>query len=274
MNTIKVKKIDIKDADFHLRNAVESDYDLILKDDTIVRDADTNKIVVIFKKHAISKKAAMIGYPALMSTKNGDGLNNRGFFAGEIGKACHSYTAGYMERQGGRNPCCRACSWNRENPKQMKKILPLLEDMDNTFKQCHPEAYHKQKRFIDTIHKDYHLPKTNYTTIQINLSVQGAYHRDKGNAVDGFGCMSVLMKGRVYDWGLCLPEYRVLADLRDRDMIMFDSHLMHGNKKGYGYGKMYEDYNRISIVAYVRERLKQCMSMKQEVIRANNKYGI
>jgi hypothetical protein len=66
----------------------------------------------------------------------------------------------------------------------------------------------------------------------------------------------------------------VAVDLQDRDVILFDVHEVHANLPFIAtQGKEVEDWERISIVAYYRERMIDCLPPREEVERANNLHG-
>jgi len=283
MNIIKLKKKIVDDKQYQLRHCEEKDYDIIVDKNTIVYDEETGDIVLALLKNAITLETALSVYPALLTCKKGKGLRNRGKYGGEertnpysnkskqsYGAFTHSYVGGFFERTGGRIPVCRRVAWTRDNPKAWKRVEVLLNEMSANFKAHAPVKWKIQSNYIKKIHSDYHIPKCVYTTVAVNHSVAGAYHRDSGDYKEGLGAMSVFMKGKCLNWNLCIPEYRVLLKIRDRDQILFDPHLLHGNTKGTGVGKIYKDWNRISVVAYVRNRLIDCLSIKEELKRARN----
>jgi hypothetical protein len=280
MNIIKLPKLKIKDSLYIGRHCKEGDYQTVIDKDTIIYDKETNAIVFILIKKAITIETARKVYPALMTAKKGKGLRNRGAYSGSERKKLygenskqsysvpvHSYAGGYFERQGGRIPVCRKVSWTRNHPRAWLRAKVLLDEMSNNFKKHAPGKWDNQKQYMKNIHDDYCIDETVYTTVAVNLSVAGAYHRDSGDYKDGLGCMTVFMKGDCRNWDLCIPEYGVLVKIKDRDQILFDPHLLHGNTRGYGIGKKFKDWNRISVVAYVRKRLENCLSLDKELKR-------
>tara|TARA_Y100000592_G_scaffold81075_1_gene128413 strand:- start:2906 stop:3757 length:852 start_codon:yes stop_codon:yes gene_type:complete len=280
MNIIKLPKKKVNDKSFHLRHCQRNDYDIVIDDNTLVYDSDNGELVLALIKKAITMDTAIKSYPALMTAKKGRGLRNRGAYSGieranlygkegsSYAVPLHSYTGGFFERQGGRIPVCRRVKWTRDNPRAWGRVEGLLQEMSDVFKKHSPDKWDIQKKYVNTIHPDYHIPNTVYTTVAVNLSVAGAYHRDTGDFKDGLGSMCVFMKGKCVNWDLCIPEYGALLKIRDRDQILFNPHLLHGNTKGSGVGEIYKDWNRISVVAYVRERLTKCLSIEKELQRA------
>lgn len=257
-------------------------YDVVYSSDTIGYDARTGKVAFALIKEAIPREDAKRIYPALMKGFRYV-TDNRGAYSGMDRVKDHakskqsrtppvrSYTAGYFERQGGRIPCCRATAFTRKEVKAWKRQVILLEHMARVMKEHAPEEYERIRNYIKGIHPDYHIDKLPFTTTAVNLSVRAGYHRDKGDYKDGIGSMSVLMKGVCVNWKLVFPEYRVALDIGDRDIILFNPHLMHGTTDGSGVGEIYKDWNRVSIVGYVRERLVNCLSFEDELKRAKER---
>ena len=278
MHTLKISKIKINDSDYQFKFGSKQDYDTILSQTSIVRDAATGLIVAGLFKKAISLETAKNAYPAFMAGF-GYVTDNRGSYQGEKRKQetqkrsrttepVHSYTGGYFERQGGFTPICRATSFTREQNKAWRKQIPFLKEMATVVQENDPLRYSKLMDYIGKIQKDYTIDGLPFTTTAVNLSVRAAYHRDRGDYKGGVGCMAVLKKGVCINWKLVLPEYRVALDIGDRDVILFDPHLLHATTKGTGIGEIYKDWNRISVVAYVRERLIKCLPHEEEIKRA------
>lgn len=85
--------------------------------------------------------------------------------------------------------------------------------------------------------------------------------------------MAVLRRGRFRGCLLGMPRYGVAFDMQDRDVIMFDPHEVHGNTQFTdGQGVVREDYERISVVMYLRSRMRECGSPEEELQRARELY--
>lgn len=278
MYKAKHSKRTIVDADYK-GYAKPTDYDVVYSENTIGYDAQTGQVAFALVKQAIPEDDARRIYPALMKGFNYV-TDNRGAYSGmdrvKMGKQSRhppvrSYTAGYFERQGGRIPCCRATAFTRKETKAWSRQKLLLEHMASVMQMYAPMKYMTSIDYIKRIHPDYHVDKLPFTTTAVNLSVRAGYHRDKGDYKDGIGSIAVLMKGVCINWKLVLPEYRVALDIGDRDIILFDPHLLHATTEGSGIGEMYKDWNRISVVGYIRERLVNCLSFEDELKRAKER---
>jgi hypothetical protein len=281
MNTLIKNKCKINDSDYRHQFAEPQHYDEIIKDDAIVQDAATGKIIAVLAKHRISKKTALKAYPALMRGFTYV-TDNRGAYSGteripdgdkkSRAQEVRSFTAGFFERQGGYTPICRATAFTRNEAKAWAVQKEMLAEMAAVMSEHAPARHKIQMEFLDKIAPEYKVDGLPFTTTAVNISVRAAYHRDRGDFKNGMGCMAVLKKGTCVNWLLGLPEYRVALDIGDRDVILFDPHLLHATSKGTGIGKMYKDWNRISVVAYVREKLVKCLPHKDEIRRARKRY--
>lgn len=278
MLSVEHYKYKVDDSSFK-RYANDNDFTVVYKENTIAYDATTKEVAFALIKEAVPVGDAQRVYPGLMKGFNYV-TDNRGAYSGmerkKVGNqsrtpVVHSYTGGYFERQGGRIPICRATAFTRKERKAWNRQIILLGHMARVMRTYTPNEYKRVMEYISTIHSDYHIDNLPFTTTAVNISVRAGYHRDKGDYKDGIGSMAVLMKGTCINWKLVFPEYKVALDIGDRDIILFNPHLLHGTTEGYGRGEMYKDWNRISVVGYVREKLARCLSFQQELIRAKGK---
>ena len=106
MHTLKLSKIKINDSDYQFKFGSKQDYDTVLSQNSIVRDAATGLIVAGLFKKAISLETAKNSYPAFMAGF-GYVTDNRGSYQGEKRKwetqtrsrtsaPVRSYTGGYL----------------------------------------------------------------------------------------------------------------------------------------------------------------------------------
>ena len=279
MRTLTKDKIKINDEDYSLKYGTIDDFDELITDNCLVFDKSTGTLVAALCKQAIAPQTAKLSYQALMKGF-GYTTDNRGAYAATEREQDYkksknsrthevrSFAGGYFERQGGRNPYCRATQYTRHKPKAWKQNLLLLKEMAAVMEQHAFDKYTNQMSFVSKIHSDYTYDGLPFTTTAVNISTRAGYHRDKGDYKGGIGCMSVFKKGLCINWKLVLPEYKIALDIGDRDVILFDPHLLHATTKGTGIGKMYKDWNRISVVAYVRQRLINCRSIQEEIDNA------
>ena len=180
-----------------------------------------------------------------------------------------------------RIPYCRTTSYTAVDVSRWEKCMNYINKTDQFFKELLPNRHAIQKRVCDTIDPELRIGDTAFTTVTINNNFRTACHRDAGDLKEGFGNLSCTGKGE-WDGGYTiLPEYRVGAKLNPGDVLIMDVHQIHGNtpirEKGSGREAVFTgnkhnkdkmvDFERISLVCYLRENMTQCGSRAYEDLR-------
>ena len=193
--------------------------------------------------------------------------NSRGFRTGYIGKFtkkkhktlvsnyAQSNIVGYYDKAdrnlGKGAPPCRLTSFTEKQVKKWKQSLPFIKEMDKWFKELNPEEYQKQRQRAKA--NDFHIKGTAFSTITINNNWQTALHIDDGDCKEGFGNLCVVEKGN-YEGGYTgFPQFSVAVNVRTGDYLSMDVHQWHCNTPLKG-----ENFNRLSLVAYLRDGMKKC----------------
>jgi hypothetical protein len=262
--------------------AKDDHYDMVVTGNVNLY-APNGKLLLAMRKNALDEQKVEEAYDALHWLKRVK-TDNRGSYSGgerykrikEDGtltkttwsKLVTSATIGYYDRYP-RIPYCRQTAFVQHNPEKWNTIVPLIQNISSIFKKNVPDKFANQKQIADSTFPEWVIPETVFTTITVNNCTTAAYHTDKGDYKDGFGCMAVLKKGEYDGAELVIPEYRVALDLKHRDIIFFDPHLWHGNTPYKNMvGEQCKDWERISIVCYYREKMKQCLCREEELKRA------
>lgn len=180
-----------------------------------------------------------------------------------------------------RIPYCRTTLYTGQDLNRWEKCLTYINRTDEFFKELLPNRYKIQKSICDTIDPELRIGDTSFTTITINNNFRTACHRDAGDLKEGFGNLSCTGKGE-WDGGYTiLPEFRVGAKLNPGDLLLMDVHEIHGNtpirEKGTGREAVFRgnknntdhtvDFERISLVCYLRENMTLCGSRAYEDLR-------
>ena len=180
-----------------------------------------------------------------------------------------------------RIPYCRTTSYTAVDVQRWEKCMNYINKTDQFFKELLPNRHAIQKKVCDTIDPQLRIGNTAFTTVTINNNFRTACHRDAGDLKEGFGNLSCTGKGE-WDGGYTiLPEYRVGAKLNPGDVLIMDVHQIHGNtpirEKGTGREAVFTgnkqnkdkmvDFERISLVCYLRENMTQCGSRAYEDLR-------
>ncbi len=237
---------------------------------------------------ALSEDAAVGSYPFLHGLRGYRTMNRGDFSAqprfkklkedGTVSNTNHaapvrSAVAGYFDRYP-RIPYCRETAFSMERPEEWRSCFPMVQEVARLFETNVPERYAAQLAAAKKTHPAYVIPKTPFTTLTINNCVAGGYHTDAGDYEPGFGAMVVLRRGVYRGCDLVFPKYGVSVDMQDRDLILFDPHEVHGNVPYHDtVGEEGEDWERISVVLYFREKMLGCQSPAEELARAKQLRG-
>lgn len=179
-----------------------------------------------------------------------------------------SSVAGAMDRYP-RIPFCRQSAVTLSDPHNWQACFPFIQEAAHVLQQAVPARYAAQLAVAKQTHPAYVIPGTPFTTVTINNTYAGSYHRDKGDYAKGFGCMAVFRRGAYAGCELVIPAYGIGVDLQDRDVVLFDVHELHGNTAFRdAVGEPIVDHERVSVVLYYRERMADCLAPEQELLRA------
>lgn len=179
-------------------------------------------------------------------------------------RAVQSGTIGNMDR-GARTPYCRVTSWSRDFPEHHARAMPLVQRLDEVFREAAPEAWERQRRVCEATAGTWVLPGTVFTTVSINRNFRTAAHKGKGDYAPGAGVIGALRQGEYTGGYLWWPRYGVGADLHDGDVVVCDVHEVHANTEIRGAPGSYE---RMSVVAFYRAGMKFCGTAQDERARA------
>lgn len=178
----------------------------------------------------------------------------------------------------GTQPYCRLTAWTGKNLPKWEQLQPYLAEIAQAFEECVPDRYAVQQEYVSRTHPDWVVPGTPFTTITVNNTYSTGVHKDSGDLAEGFSCLAVLRRGSYTGGQLCFPEWRVAADLHDGDMLLMDAHDWHGNvelKCRHGHKEMKAQEcgdcqaERISVVAYYRQKMTDCGSYEEETQKAH-----
>lgn len=153
-------------------------------------------------------------------------------------------------------PNCRETSFTGKFPDKWNNVVPLIKEIDTQYKLLCPNEHYLQ--LSETMKTKFQIANTSFTTITTNLNLQTAVHTDKGDFKDGFGNLIVIERGKYSGGYTGFPQYGIGVDVRQGDFLAMDVHQFHGNEPINGES---DDYERLSIVSYMREGIiKKCQS--------------
>jgi hypothetical protein len=275
------------------RRASAADYGVLLTgrlvDVTVFKPNGMRLLTVL--RGAISEEAADKAYPWLHSLKR-HVTRNRGVFSGaprffrvkKNGERSNksetlpirSCVVGHFDRYPPRFPYCNTSPIIVNDPTGWETFKPMAQEAGRLLAQHVPDRFAAQAAQAAKTHPAYVVHDSPFTTMTVNNTHAGGYHRDGGDLKEGFGVMAVLRRGSYKGCHLVVPAYGVGVDLGDRDLILFDVHEVHGNtpfEDAVAPEASPEGHERISIVFYYRERMVECLEPSEELARAQRLRG-
>lgn len=173
--------------------------------------------------------------------------------------------AGYFDRYP-RIPYGRATSYTEKNFDKFSLCFPYLKKLNEQFKTLLPVRYKRQREAADTLDNRFLISSTVFTTLTVNHNWRTACHRDAGDLHEGFSniCGVTGPEGKGWKGGqFILPEYRIALNIQPGDMLLVNNHAgIHGNDELIG-----DDNDRMTIVAYFREKMMELKSWEYENLR-------
>lgn len=168
-----------------------------------------------------------------------------------------------------RNPYCRQTAFTRDRFGEFLASMPFIEEISRYFKHCVPSRYEAQREFIKEgrlREKGWLLGNTIFSTITVNKNYRTGVHVDSGDFEPGFGNLTVLEGGadRYVGGRTIFPRFRCAVDLRTGDFLGMDVHEYHGNTEMHSAVEGKDDWERISVVCYVRVEMSDCGTIKEE----------
>jgi len=174
--------------------------------------------------------------------------------------------AGYFDRYP-RIPHGRATSYTEKHFDAFTKSYPFLRKLNSQFRELLPNRWNKQRIEANKLDPRFCIDETVFTTLTVNHNWRTACHRDAGDLHEGFSNICALGKG--WQGGeFILPEFRIAIKLAPGDMLLVNNHGgIHGNDELIG-----EDNDRMTIVAYFREKMVDLKSWDYEMLRKQYVY--
>lgn len=178
-----------------------------------------------------------------------------------LGNISQSNIIGYYDKpdrnKGASRAPCRTTAFTSQQVEKWKAVIPLIKSIDRQFKKLTPRNYaiqYKQANETDFVIKD-----TAFSTVTINHNWRTALHKDSGDLREGFGNLVVLEEGKYKGGETGFPQYKVAVDVRHGDFLAMNVHEWHCNTKIKPISK---DFTRLSLVAYLREKMVKCKGLK------------
>jgi hypothetical protein len=173
--------------------------------------------------------------------------------------------AGYFDRYP-RIPYGRATSYTEKHLDKFALCYPYLHKLNSQFAELIPGRWKAQNAEANKLDPRFRIDGTVFTTLTVNHNWRTACHRDAGDFTRGFSniCGVTGPEGKGWRGGqFILPEYRIAINLQPGDMLLVNNHEgIHGNDELIG-----DDNDRMTIVAYFREKMVELESWDYENLR-------
>jgi hypothetical protein len=216
---------------------------------------------------ALAKRRAKLGIKVVSATHTASVKHDGTLSNFHRAKIVQSGITGYFDRSP-RYPYCRLTAYNLDHPTRFAAVVPFLQKIDAEFARLVPDRYAAQREYVLDTSQDFRIHGTVFTTVTVNRNFQTAVHKDVGDLKQGFGVMSCLRRGRYDGCFFVFPKWRVAFDMRTGCVLCGDVHEWHGNTPIKGNAGMYE---RVSLVLYYREKMRNCGSAEEELARAKQR---
>jgi len=178
-----------------------------------------------------------------------------------LGNISQSNIIGYFDKRDrnlGKNaPPCRTTAFTSQQVEKWTKVIPLIENIDSQFKKLIPKNHKIQYEAAQKT--KFVIKDTAFSTVTINYNWRTALHKDAGDLKEGFGNLVVLEEGEYKGGSTGFPQFKVGVDCRHGDFLAMNVHEWHCNTKIIPITK---EYSRLSLVAYLREKMIKCKGMK------------
>lgn len=176
------------------------------------------------------------------------------------------------------NPYCRETSYSADFPEKFAQAFPLIREVDAFFKKLIPKRWQAQDDFIrkhGLREKGWIVAETIFTTVTVNRNFRTGLHLDAGDLPEGFGNLTVLEGDDPYVGGFTVfPKYRCAVDIRTGDFAALDVHgEFHGNVGLEPADPARPNYERVTLVCYCREGMKECGSRSEEDAKRDSLKG-
>lgn len=182
-------------------------------------------------------------------------------------QAVNSSIIGFYDRYV-RTPYCRQTAFNAKQAADFKECLPYFQSIARLYQEINPLRFAAHWAVVDRTNRDWIIPGTPFTTVTVNKNWQTAVHTDKGDLKTGLSTITVLRAGEFIGAHLVFPHYRVAVKIDTCDLLLFNSHHMHGNTPLIGKINQFE---RVSCVCYYREKMHECGTAAEELERAKKR---
>lgn len=255
MEIYEISKKELNLSDYIKRSALPVDFKKLIKKDCLVVENGAPKILYATLPKDITEKLRQ----SCKNIKYEKGTRTTGLKS-------ESKIFGYNPRNVIRKDFCSATSLAYESPEANKTICDFGFVLAELYKKYFPEIYAAHSNIVEKrILKEWQIDGTPFTSGIVNKNNPLKYHFDAGNIKNVLSNM-VVFKHHIEGGFLSCPEYEIGFEVADNTVILFDGQkILHGVTP---IKKLSESAYRYSIVYYTLQQMWNCLTITDEIARA------
>lgn len=253
MKQVEVRKRDIDLKQYVKRTALESDYDELIRENTIVY-CDGQPLIYYF---VLTCDTAAVE-AAVRSIRYEAGMRPTGLYS-------ESRIFGYRPRLALRKDFCSATGLAGESPKEHVVLCDFAKVLSDEYARLAPQVYAVHERVTSKrVKAQWRLQDTPFTSGIVNKNNPLKYHFDAGNFKNVYSNM-VAFRRDVGGGNLACPEYGIGLEIATNSVTIFDGQsVLHGVTP---IRKFSESAYRYTIVYYSLEQMWRCETVDEELVR-------
>lgn len=250
------RELDLRD--FKERSPMPSDVTQEIEKSTIIYDADSGDLAIIYLRldDDISALMAALQRVHYQHTQRANGLDT------------YSRIFGHQPRALPRRDFCTTASLAAEDEAAHALVCSYGREVATYYLRYHPDKFVDHAALTDKVLSEWRLKSSPFTSGIINRNNALRYHFDSGNFTGVWSNMIVLRDGATGGM-LCCPDYDVRFVLPHNSLLMFDGQsLLHGVTP---IELESPDSVRFSVVFYSLKQMWNCLPVTDELIRARKR---
>ena len=250
------REIDLKS--YKKRSALESDFEILIKETCEIRINGKTEIVYIDN---VEEDLKLI-FDAIQNIKYIQNTRTNGLKS-------TSRIFGYSPKNLTKNQPCRLTTLAVEFPKQNFIVEKAAEIAKKYYEKFNPEKANKHMELTkERILDQYRISNTMYTSGIINENNPLKYHFDAGNFKNTWSAMFAFRKNTTGGY-LSIPELNCGIEIKNNSLLLFDGQsLLHGVTP---IRKLSSDAKRYTIVYYSLQQMWNCKPINEEIIEMRKK---
>lgn len=253
MQTINLEPRDIDLSQYAKRSALESDFDNLIKEDSLI--CVKGKPVILYKKldWDLSSFRRVLNGIDYQTTTRSKGLKTT------------SRVFGYQPRIAMRRDFCTKTTLASDEPEKNAIICRYGEMIAPIYREFFPHVFESHNKWVtEKVREEWKIESTPFTSGILNKNNPLKYHYDAGNIKDVCSCMIGLKRSSAGGF-LSVPELNLGFEIADASLLIFDGQsLLHGVTP---IRKLSNDAYRYTAVFYTLHQMWKCEPLTEEIAR-------